>query len=165
MFFGDHRSTENPRQFLESIKASFIAFPGISKVEKCLQFYNLCRLGSDTEEWYETLQECDSDTTTWAQLVAKFRYKWKWSFPHDTHGNLIYSSKPTYLKKTMRTPITIPAITTIPAPTATATISMTNTAANTIHETTTTPQPLNQTADTQHVERVPSRSQVGKECL
>ena len=143
MFFGDHRSTENPRQFLESIEASFFAFPGISEAEKCLRFYNLCRSGSDTEEWYETLQECNSDTTTWAQLVAEFRYRWQWSFPRDAHGNPIYSTKPTYLENTTGIAITTSATATIPAPT--------NPATSAVHETTTTPQPLDQTADVLHV--------------
>ncbi|KIM89566.1 hypothetical protein PILCRDRAFT_84575 [Piloderma croceum F 1598] len=140
MFFGDHQSTENPHQFLESIEASFVAFPGISEAEKCLQFYNLCRSGSDAEEWYKTLQECNSDTTTWAQLVAEFRYRWQHSFPCDALGNLIYSTKPTHLENTARTSITISATTTIPAPT--------NPAATTIYETmTTTPQQLDRVAD------------------
>jgi hypothetical protein len=114
MFFGDNRSSENPRQFLESIEASFAAFSGISEAKKCLRLYNLCRSGSDAEEWYKTLQECNSDTTTWAQLVAEFRYKWKWSFPRDANGNPIYSKKPTYLAGTSTT---ISATTTIPAQT------------------------------------------------
>jgi hypothetical protein len=155
MFFGDNRSSENPCQFLESIEASFAAFSGISEAEKCLRLYNLCRSGSDAEEWYETLQECNSDTITWARLVAEFRYKWQWSFPRDAHGNPIYSTKPTYLKNSAGTSITISDTTTIPAPTNPATAT---------HETTTTPQLLNRTADIPHVtvtpKPVPAQSKV-----
>jgi hypothetical protein len=172
MFFSDHRSTENPRQFLESIEASFIAFPGISEAEKCLRFYNLCRLGSDAEEWYETLQECNSDTTTWAQLVAEFCYKWRWSFPRDTHDNPIYSTKPTYLKNTVGIAITTSATATIPAPTnpattaiheTTTTIPVTNTTADPAHETATTQGLLNYVTDAQCVTAATASVQVQTE--
>jgi hypothetical protein len=95
------------------------------------------------EEWYETLQECNSDTTTWAQLVAEFRYRWQWSFPRNADSNPIYSTKPIYLENTARISITISATTTIPAPTKTA--------APAIYKTTTTPQRLNCVANTRHV--------------
>ena len=148
IFLSDPNSTENLLQFLESIEVSFVALLGISEVGKCLQFYNLCRLGSDAKEWYETLQECNSDTN----IINDNGHS------HAIHSNSIFSTKPTYLKNTVGMIITKPATTTIPTPTmttihdtATATISMTNTAASAIHEITTTSQPLNQMADAQHI--------------
>jgi hypothetical protein len=82
MFFGDHRMTEDPREFLESLEDSFIGLPADSEAAKLRRFYRGCKSGADAEEWYDTLTK-NSVITTWFELVAQFHIQWQYAFSRE----------------------------------------------------------------------------------
>lgn len=75
MFFGDHRMTEDPHEFLKFLEDSFMGLPADSETAKLHQFYCGCKSGADAKEWYDTLTK-NSVITTWFELVAQFHIKW-----------------------------------------------------------------------------------------
>jgi hypothetical protein len=154
LFHGDGRHSENPSNFLQSLKDSSANIPGISDSDKCQRFYLKCKADFDAEYWYEELESNSPMVlTSWPTFVKHFHVRWLGASPSS-----LLKPEPIISKKLdTATPITcktttttvmnantgITTTTTIPAPTSTAALA--------VYKTTTTPERVDRVAEAHHV--------------